>query len=71
MVYSLYCVCNTCVHCGMEYIVMTNHYACSFSHLTSRVQVGSPVTMRLLEVPTAIEDGNVFILRLLYFLKYQ
>lgn len=27
-------------------------------HMTSRVQIGSPVTMKLLLVPDAIEEGN-------------
>ena len=35
-----------------------NSVMSSFRHLTSRVQVGSPVTMRLVVVPPPVEEGK-------------
>lgn len=40
-------------------------------HLASRVQVGSPVTMRLLHLPSQLEKGNNSLNSLPFTLKEQ
>ena len=51
---------------SIEIRVLIIKISVSFRHLSSRVQVGSPVTMKLVKVPQLIERGE-----LTFYTRYQ